>query len=96
MTPDERRSSFKSIALLTLVPIAGLAVFLIWNSWNDGVTPKDVVKAVASATTTAAQLHSNTATQEPMAEAPLPKVRKRANKGTGSIVLIIDDNGQQF
>jgi uncharacterized protein len=93
VTPDERRSSFKTIALLTLVPIAGLAIFLIWNSMNDGVTPEDVVKAVATATTTTKQ-PSNPATQQPDNRATestaLPRVTRKA---TGSIVLIIDDLG---
>lgn len=95
MTPDEGRSSFKTIASLTLVPIAGLAVFLIWNELNGGVTPEEVVKAVATAT----QPPSNSATPQPPPRTPepsnpqstLPKVTPR--KTAGSIVLIIDDLG---
>jgi uncharacterized protein len=96
VTPDERRSSFKTIALLTLVPIAGLAIFLIWNEIHDGVTPQDVVKAVATATTNTKQ-PSNPATQQPdnpttrtTESTALPRVTRKA---TGSIVLIIDDLG---
>ena len=95
MTPDERRSSFKTIALLTLVPIAGLAIFLIWNEIHDGVTPQDVVKAVATATTTSQPRHpatrqpDNPTTRQPA----LPKVTRKPNHKAGSIVLIIDDLG---
>lgn len=92
MTPDERRSSFKTVALLTLVPIAGLAMFLIWNSMNGGVTPEDVVKAVATATTTT-QPPSHQATQQPHIENALPRVTRKATGKGGSIVLIIDDLG---
>jgi uncharacterized protein len=93
VTPDERRSSFKSIALLTLVPIAGLAVFLIWNAWNDGVTPREVVRAVATSTKPPANPTTRPPDNPATPETALPKVRKRAAKGTGSIVLIIDDLG---
>jgi len=102
VTPDERRSSFKTIALLTLIPIAGLAIFLIWNEINGGVTPEDVVQAVA----TAAPKPRDPATPQPRKQATkqpsnaeeleaLPRVtRKRTPRpGSGSIVLIIDDLG---
>lgn len=93
MTPDERRGSFKSIALLTLVPIAGLAVFLIWNALHDGVRPADVVRAVATVTT------PQPAPAPPAAPAPEDRPKKRAKpplapgRESASIVLIIDDLG---
>ena len=92
MTPDERRSSFKSIALLTLVPVAGLLAFLIWNAMNDGVTPREVVKAVATST----KPPDTPTTRQPEPSKPenaLPRVTRKRPKGTGSIVLIIDDLG---
>lgn len=96
MTPDERRGSFKTIASLTLVPVAGLAVFLIWNELNGGVTPEDVVTAVATVT----QQPGNRVTQQPprTPESPHPqtalaKVTPRKRATGGAIVLIIDDLG---
>jgi uncharacterized protein len=97
VSPDERRSSFKTIALLTLVPIAGLTLFLLWNAIHDGVTPREVVQAVATAT----QQPRNPVTSQPdnpttrQPDNPLPKVtpRKHARSASGSIVLIIDDLG---
>lgn len=90
MTPDERRSSFKSVALLTLIPVAALGAFLIWNAMNDGVTPHEVVRAVATATQPrrpAPQPPQKTPATNPATEQP----RNRATPG--SIVLIIDDLG---
>ena len=92
MTPEERRSSFKTIALLTLVPVAGLAVFLIWNAIHGGATPKDVARAVATATTTRPRPAPKTATAPPPDEKALPPVSPR-KRGKGAIVLIIDDLG---
>ena len=92
MTPEERRSSFKTIALLTLVPVAGLAVFLIWNAIHGGATPKDVARAVATATTTRSRPAPKTATAPPPDEKALPPVSPR-KRGKGAIVLIIDDLG---
>ena len=92
MTPEERRSSFKTIALLTLVPVAGLAVFLIWNAIHGGATPKDVARAVATATTTRPRPALKTATAPPPDEKALPPVSPR-KRGKGAIVLIIDDLG---
>jgi uncharacterized protein len=93
VTPDERRSSFKSIALLTLVPIAGLSLFLLWNAINEGVTPRQVVEAVATATVARrSTAHPQKAAVLPeREEKALPKVSRR--RGKGSIVLIIDDLG---
>ena len=95
MTPDERRSSFKTISLLTLVPITGLALFLIWNSLHGGVAPDDVVQAIATVT----QQPGKPAVEQVEAAAPKP-ARKPENSTTrpprksgGSIVLIIDDLG---
>ena len=94
MSPDERRSSFKTIALLTLVPITGLALFLIWNAANGGVEPKDVVSAVATATTTRTRHPSTPAPQQPQAtrQPDNPTTRQSSRKGA-RIVLIIDDLG---
>lgn len=98
MSPDERRGSFRSIALLTLVPVAGLSIFLIWNAVNDGVTAKEVAREVASVTVAPEPVHRmpqvSTTTAPAPVEAALPAVqpRRAASKG-GSIVLIIDDLG---
>ena len=95
MNPDEARSSFKTIALLTLVPVSGLAGFLVWNAANGGVEPRDVLRAVATATTPARQ-PGNSATQQPgstrQPDNPTTGQPRRASRG-GSIVLIIDDLG---
>lgn len=93
MTSDERRSSFKTVALLTLVPVAGLAVFLIWNAVNDGVRAAEVVEAVATATITPKP--RNPVTTPPPGGRPEAYTTPVGGHTTprGSIVLIIDDLG---
>ncbi|HEX8411971.1 MAG TPA: divergent polysaccharide deacetylase family protein [Thermoanaerobaculia bacterium] len=93
------RGSFKTIAILAAIPIAGLAAFFFWQWLNGGELPREtyeeakrgIVKTPAVATTAAR-------------EEPLPKVTKKRRTtaaaaaahrgtGTGDIVLIIDDLG---
>ncbi|HEX9983012.1 MAG TPA: divergent polysaccharide deacetylase family protein [Thermoanaerobaculia bacterium] len=97
-----RTSPFRKIAALMLLPLLGLAIFFLWNTWNGGETPQqaweefrrtDAPKPAAAAD---------------VAEEPaLPKVTKKKKQrtarasatgtggstGAGEIVLIIDDLG---
>jgi len=91
------RSSFKTIAILAAIPIAGLAAFFLWQWWNGGELPKETYEeAVNVGRASARPSRGGRAEARPTSEAtPLPKVtpkRKRAS-GSGDIVLIIDDLG---
>ena len=89
MTSDERRSAFKTIAVLTLVPVGGFVVFVVWN-WVRGFEGAGV--RGQSTTTIATPKPRNPVTSqqpEPQPEA-LPRVQPRRR---ASIVLIIDDLG---
>lgn len=80
---DGVRSTFRTIAILTLIPVAGLAVFFIWNWLNGGEPelplPREPKPQVAAA--------------PPVLETALPPVRPKRRRGRGEIVLIIDDLG---
>ena len=91
------RGSFKSIAILAAIPIAGLAAFFCWQWLNGGELPRETYeeakRAVAKTPAVAAS---------PAREEPLPRVTKKrrakpaataTGNGSGDIVLIIDDLG---
>ena len=77
------RSTFRTIAVLTLIPVAGLAVFLLWN-WINGGNPELPLphKPAPQVASTPAVL-----------ETALAPVRAKRRSGRGQIVLIIDDLG---
>jgi polysaccharide deacetylase 2 family uncharacterized protein YibQ len=81
------RGSFKSIALLAAIPIAGLAAFFLWQWVNGGELPDETYR---EATRASAPVIVPTPREE-----PLPRVtrKKSAPHRTGDIVLIIDDLG---
>lgn len=72
------RSSFRTIVRLTLLPVAGLAIFLGWSALRQPV-PAQPLPTVASTTLRATAI------------VPPPKVI--APPSRGSIVIIIDDVG---
>ncbi|HWW62549.1 MAG TPA: divergent polysaccharide deacetylase family protein [Thermoanaerobaculia bacterium] len=73
------KSSFRTIAYLLSVPLAGLAVFFLWN-WINGGSPAPLERPPVAAKPK----------REEHAEA-LPRVHRRESRG--DIVLIIDDVG---
>ncbi|HEX8172286.1 MAG TPA: divergent polysaccharide deacetylase family protein [Thermoanaerobaculia bacterium] len=92
------RSSFRTIAYVMAVPLAGLAVFFLWNWLHGGVTPRDVAREVRNVAAPPAPVASAATVAAAPQEAPLPKVtrarhRPRTATGGGEIALIIDDLG---
>ena len=86
------RSSFKTIAILAAIPIAGLAAFFFWQWWNGGELPEETYREAVEPVERR-PLRSRAVVSEPAAEAsaaPLPRVTPRRR---GDIVLIIDDLG---
>ena len=94
------RSSFKTIAILAAIPIAGLAAFFLWQWVNGGELPEETYREAmerrASARRPSDGLKPSAPPAAEAAATPLPKVtrKKRAPGGSGGdIVLIIDDLG---
>lgn len=85
------RSSFRTIATLAAIPIAGLAAFFLWQWLNGGETPRETYDE-ARAIVVPKQV-SAAPPQKELRQEALPRVRPRKKHGTGSIVLIIDDLG---
>ena len=79
---DAARSTFRTIAILTLIPIAGLAIFFLWN-WLNGGDPELPLPREPK----------QVAATPPVLETALPAVRAKQRRGRGEIVLIIDDLG---
>jgi polysaccharide deacetylase 2 family uncharacterized protein YibQ len=88
---EGKRSSFQTIALLMAIPLAGMAVFFLWQWWNGGITPEQAYDEVRQ--TVPSGRGAESASKSPVIEQnALPKVtRKRGHRG--DIVLIIDDLG---
>ncbi|HEX2831753.1 MAG TPA: divergent polysaccharide deacetylase family protein [Thermoanaerobaculia bacterium] len=89
-----RSSSFKTIAFLVAIPLFGMAVFFLWQWWNDGITPEQVVREVRQ-TVPGRKSASAASPREPevLQQEALPRVTRKARKHRGDIVLIIDDLG---
>lgn len=94
------RSSFKTIAILAAIPIAGLAAFFFWQWIHGGETPAETyaeAQVLAERRTSAGRPSPATGGLKPAAPqeptGALPKVRRKARRGSGDIVLIIDDLG---
>ncbi|MBV8519373.1 MAG: divergent polysaccharide deacetylase family protein [Acidobacteria bacterium] len=93
------RGSFSTIAKLTAIPLAGLAMFFLWNWMHGGITPPEAAREVRASTASLVPHHNAPPTAPP--EEALPRVqakhhetsRTRASGHGGSIVLIIDDLG---
>lgn len=77
---DGSRTSFRSVAVLMIIPVAGLVIFFIWNWLRGGKPSLEEARPQTSAVTKTA----------PAAAVPLPKPRRTHR---GDIVLIIDDLG---
>jgi len=91
-----QHSSFRTLLTLMAIPLAGLAIFFLWQWLNGGVTPRDVADEAkmlgrgAAARPPAAQAKPVVA-EESALPAVTPK-KQRRHRG-GDIVLIIDDLG---
>lgn len=100
-----RGSSFRTIATLIAVPLAGMAIFFFWQWIHDGITPAEVAREVPRALKgerrRAAEQNAGGAAAPQEPAAPLEKGRPRKAPRplrtdgplTGEIVLIIDDLG---
>ncbi len=73
------------------IPLAGLAIFFLWQWMNDGATPKDAVEVVQQSTIASPSEASRTPDAKP--EEALPRVSPKHRQRGGDIVLIIDDLG---
>lgn len=103
---DEARGSFRTVLILMAIPLAGMAVFFLWQWWNGGITPQETVEEVRGAKTVIAFRPPRLETTDADA---LPRVTPRKvmrssstadrrpptadSSGGGDIVLIIDDLG---
>jgi len=93
--PIQRRdSSFKTIATLTLLPVAGLIVFFAWRFLQGtgagvGQAPSPVIGA-SMMKPKGGQAGAPVPTQK---QAPETKPEPKPHPGHGSIVLILDDVG---
>jgi polysaccharide deacetylase 2 family uncharacterized protein YibQ len=87
------RSSFRTIAILAAIPVAGLAVFFLWQWINGGETPRETYEEARAISRPKPE--RVTTKPEETREGALPRVRpkKRTRGGGGDIVLIIDDLG---
>jgi polysaccharide deacetylase 2 family uncharacterized protein YibQ len=94
---DERRSSFRSVAYLTLVPVCAFGVFWVWNWWRGHEVSEFRGQQAAVGTpqprTPATPPPANPAAKSPGNPLPAAIPPKPARTETGSIVLIIDDLG---
>ena len=96
------RSSFRTIAILAAIPIAGLAAFFLWQWLNGGESPRDTYEEAKRASGFPSAAREEPAPASPAVPGPsldaqddreaLPRVRPK-QRGGGSIVLIIDDLG---
>lgn len=89
---EGKRSSFQTIALLMAIPLAGMAVFFLWQWWNGGITPEQAYEEVREVVP--GKRPAESASKPPVArEDALPKVTRKTRGHRGDIVLIIDDLG---
>jgi polysaccharide deacetylase 2 family uncharacterized protein YibQ len=75
--PRQRPSSFRTIAYLMLLPVAGLLLFLLWNFINHAIPPRP---------------EPASAKPKPVAASIIESPKKNADH-RGDIVLILDDVG---
>lgn len=76
-----RSESFRSVALLMLLPVGGLLLFFLWNFFHGGASPVPILKTVLP--------HHATARHVP----PIVKPETESAPRRGDIVLILDDVG---
>jgi uncharacterized protein len=72
------------------IPLAGLAIFFLWQWVNGGATPKDAVEAVQQSTVAPP---AGAPPRGKNADVPMERVTPRRSGHRGDIVLIIDDLG---
>ena len=90
-----QHSSFRTLLTLMAIPLAGLAIFFLWQWLNGGVTPRDVADEAKLLGRGPARPAPARVTPAVAGESALPAVtpkKKRRQRG-GDIVLIIDDLG---
>ncbi len=99
-------SSFQTILILVVIPLAAMAVFFLWQWANDGITPEETVQEV-KATRSAILTTKPSIPADPALPRVTPRREQRstvepsrgayraAHTGSrkGDIVLIIDDLG---
>ncbi len=83
------------------IPLAGMAVFFLWQWWNDGITPEQAYAETRAALVERRPVRPPDAASAPAAEAAaaappetaLPRGPRKKRQHRGDIVLIIDDLG---
>jgi uncharacterized protein len=88
-----RSSSFKTIATLVAIPLFGMAIFFLWQWFNDGITPEQVVQEVRQTMPHKRPTPSASKPMDVETMDALPRVTRKPRKHRGDIVLIIDDLG---
>jgi polysaccharide deacetylase 2 family uncharacterized protein YibQ len=92
---EGKRSSFQTIAQLIAIPLAGMAIFFLWQWFNDGITPEQAYEEVRDTMPHKGGVPAS-ASKPPIAveeQSALPPVTRKPRKHRGDIVLIIDDLG---
>ena len=99
---DGARSSFQTVMILVAIPLAGMAVFFLWQWLNGGITPKETVQEVRGAKSAIVSKKAEETTNADALPRVTPKKSRRstadrrrpaADSQGGDIVLIIDDLG---
>jgi polysaccharide deacetylase 2 family uncharacterized protein YibQ len=99
---DEARSSFRTVLILVAIPLAGMAVFFLWQWLNGGITPQETVQEVRGAKSAIVSTPRLETTDADALPRVTPKRSRRSTAGRrpraadtrgGDIVLIIDDLG---
>jgi uncharacterized protein len=90
--PAKRRSSFHNIALLMLLPVAGLLLFLGWRFLSTQPFLQRLAASVSKRTTSEASMLPRGKPAAKVATAAKPATAAPARK-PGRIVLILDDVG---
>lgn len=85
------RSSFQTILMLMAIPLAGMAVFFLWQWVNGGITPNEAYRETRASVLPQKPKSLRPAPSAPSPESPLPRVTPKRRKA--AIVLIIDDLG---
>ena len=99
---DEARGSFRTVLILVAIPLAGMAVFFLWQWLNGGITPQETVQEVRGAKRAIVSQPRLETTDADALPRVTPKRSRRSTAGRrlpnadsrgGDIVLIIDDLG---
>jgi polysaccharide deacetylase 2 family uncharacterized protein YibQ len=98
---EEARGSFRTVLILVAIPLAGMAVFFLWQWWNGGITPRETIQEVRGAKAAIVRRPRLETTDADALPRVTPKRRRStadrrppaADSRGGDIVLIIDDLG---